>query len=105
MSEELKPCPFCGGEAEWDEQGVSCSNVEGCDFDAYVDRERWNIRPVEDALRAEIERLRKSIKKWNASLEVLRTEESWKWAMNEMSDQVNDAFAEANSKLLAALEA
>lgn len=54
----LKPCPFCGGVAERDEEGVSCSNVAGCDFGGYVDKEVWNMRPVEDALRAEAERQR-----------------------------------------------
>ena len=33
MSEKLKSCPFCGGEAELTKHGVHCKsagNVEGC---------------------------------------------------------------------------
>jgi len=68
MSDELKPCPFCGAPAKiygpnrnngalyvaW------CTNTSSCDAGAtgYGDTpeeatEQWNTRPVEDALRAE----------------------------------------------------
>ena len=57
---ELKPCPFCGENVEvykmtrllgQDHPGfVRCDCVEG------VSVARWNDRPIEDALRAELER-------------------------------------------------
>lgn len=68
MSNELHPCPFCGGPAE--QTRVSTSKMfgttvlYGCtnpDCNAFNEpmaftRKVWNNRPVEDAMRA----------KWNA---------------------------------------
>jgi len=57
---ELKPCPFCGGEAKrLDHLGVircgTCkSESNSCNI--------WNGRPVEDRLKAENERLREFVK-------------------------------------------
>lgn len=61
----VKPCPFCGEDAviEYGAHGSRsfpmCSNKlcpagKGGTFDF----ERWNMRPIEDGLRAEVERLR-----------------------------------------------
>jgi hypothetical protein len=60
MSEELKACPFCGENVEvykmtrllgQDHPGfVRCDCVEG------VSVARWNDRPIEDELRAELAR-------------------------------------------------
>ena len=61
MSEELRPCPFCGGEAElcYSEVDTFCRKCN-----VMQETELWNTRPIEDALRlriaeleAEIERL------------------------------------------------
>lgn len=56
MSEELKPCPFCGGKAqkapiaaEWwtTYWGVQCANC-GCESPGYIDYNKavevWNRR-------------------------------------------------------------
>ncbi len=67
MSEELKPCPWCNGEAyafpvldrngEHDGFSVLCF---GCDasIETYASKEKaifaWNTRPIEDALRAKV---------------------------------------------------
>ena len=64
MSDELKPCPFCGSKAVRSEihyagpELFSCSNPD-CDLGAtnYMDTfasdsESWNHRPIEDALRS-----------------------------------------------------
>jgi len=54
MSEELKPCPFCGGNAlsTLDPEKISCDDCGGRMIYYYnlsVDEE-WNTRPLEDAL-------------------------------------------------------
>ncbi len=70
MSNELKPCPFCGEE-------VQLVTVERIDNEGYADSmtyvdcenhnmvirpDEWNRRPIEDALKTEIERLRSMLK-------------------------------------------
>jgi len=77
---ELKPCPFCGttvvsieidGLYRWVECGnASClASVKPRSFlvDAgnanHIVATDWNTRPIEDALRAENERLRKALEK------------------------------------------
>ena len=65
MNEELKPCPFCGGEArEVIRLGgslVYCLNCERstglCKGDKAA-RELWNIRPIEDEKDKVIARLK-----------------------------------------------
>ncbi len=53
MSEELKPCPFCGGEAEeFHENRIGCSNVSP--KQVLLGKEEWNTRPIEDALRSQL---------------------------------------------------
>jgi len=62
---ELKPCPFCGGEAKYQMAGlrnciVQCDRGALCLHLAPNDkpgeaRDSWNTRPTEDALRAELE--------------------------------------------------
>lgn len=67
MSEELKPCPFCG-ENVWtiyagcgEDHSVVCEN---CEAESPIAKsaedavKEWNTRPAEDALKAEVERLR-----------------------------------------------
>lgn len=70
MSEELKPCPCCGGEARaqfevygtWVrvfcvECGLSTMSVPTRNFDPTPAAKLWNARPIEDALRANIDAL------------------------------------------------
>ncbi len=68
MSEELKPCPFCGSSGaildeplNEDEYGCFCNALCGaigpCDEDGEKAVEFWNTRPIEDALRARIAEL------------------------------------------------
>lgn len=74
---ELKPCPKCGGKAVLDDEYeddhflyyVRCNGDLHCVATKSYPTEQeaiddWNTRPGEDALRAEVERLR-------AALEVL----------------------------------
>ncbi len=54
VSPELKPCPFCGSPAEFDNKAlskVSCSNREcGLWWVMDCDPETWNKRPTTDAV-------------------------------------------------------
>ena len=63
--DELKPCPFCGGEAEyWGDDGkAGCASDmgSGCPFDEVMYAHEWNTRPIEDALRAERDELRRML--------------------------------------------
>ena len=51
---ELKPCPFCGGEAElcYSEVDTFCRKCN-----VMQETELWNTRPIEDALRLRIAEL------------------------------------------------
>ena len=51
---ELKPCPFCGGEAElcYSEVDTFCRKCN-----VIQETEMWNTRPIEDELRARIAEL------------------------------------------------
>ena len=75
MSDELKPCPFCGAAPQvkenhyldgYDNVIISCP---GCLFAGRTGHtfeqaaEKWNSRPVEDALRAEIATLKAALAK------------------------------------------
>ena len=71
MSEELKPCPFCGGMPkvnDWTLKGITdkrcfCDN-EKCPV--YLSKtiaiDDWNTRPIEDALNARIAELEAELK-------------------------------------------
>jgi len=64
MSEELKPCPFCGKPADDRYNRLAkCSNKQCLmnywiedDADFYI-RDDWNTRPIEDDLRKRIAEL------------------------------------------------
>lgn len=57
MSEELRPCPFCGAMPEKLRTGYMCSTL-GCALqENTVSEKEWNTRPIEDALRARIAEL------------------------------------------------
>jgi hypothetical protein len=68
MSEELRECPFCGGEAVFhyikDSRyhcWVECENGDADTGMFSIDElaiKHWNSRPTEDALKAEVERLK-----------------------------------------------
>lgn len=76
MSKELKPCPFCGGDAslivktffglpEEDVYTVACNDCksQSCYSDDRKETVKvWNTRPAEDAKDREIERLKNKLK-------------------------------------------
>ena len=75
MSEELKPCPFCGGMPkvnDWTLKGITdkrcfCDN-EKCPV--YLSKtiaiDDWNARPIEDDLRKRIAELEEQV--WDLNL-------------------------------------
>ena len=68
MSEELRPCPFCGKPADDRYNRLAkCSNKQCLmnywfedDADFYI-RDDWNTRPIEDALQSRIAELEKDL--------------------------------------------
>jgi hypothetical protein len=60
MTEKLKPCPHCGGEASESigqyPEGTPWKYIECLKCSASSEPEVWNTRPIEDALRATIEK-------------------------------------------------
>jgi len=55
MSEELRPCPFCGGTKICTEKGINLNYCDNCSAESNV--EHWNTRPIEDALNQRIAEL------------------------------------------------
>jgi len=53
MSDELKPCPFCGSKAFAHGNLVRCGTPARCATWMYIPS--WQQRPLEDHLRAELD--------------------------------------------------
>ena len=56
---ELKPCPFCGYDRIADTKEIFPGKAQCTNCGATAPN--WNTRPIEDALRAENELLRKAL--------------------------------------------
>jgi len=95
MNDELKPCPFCGGKARllrgmFDEYAVGCGN-DNCEFcgensqDTQKAISQWNTRPIEDAMRAELDASKAEIERLRAQLESAR---AWipQWAQDDPAE-------------------
>ena len=72
MTEKLKRCPFCGGEAEFNSdefgEGVCCKSCGATMHNGVYGEEGrklasadWNARPIENELEAENKRLREAL--------------------------------------------
>src|SRR5690606_27939346 len=83
MSEELRPCPFCGGTKICTEKGINLNYCDNCSAESNV--EHWNTRPIEDALTAriaELEALVDELKPYRDGYdpeEVFPPEGEWVW--------------------------
>jgi len=66
MSEELRPCPFCGGTKICTEKGINLNYCDNCSAESNV--EHWNTRPIEDALNARIAELELRLDVYNGNM-------------------------------------
>ena len=62
MSDELKPCPFCGVATDFIDVNTgeivpACKNIRCLVIASALTVEAWNTRPLEDALQARIDEL------------------------------------------------
>ena len=80
MTEKLKTCPFCGGEAEFNSdefgEGVCCESCgASLSNGVYGEKGRklasadWNSRPIENELHEKIEKLERENKRLREALE------------------------------------
>ena len=71
---DLKPCPFCGGEAElcYSEVDTFCRKCN-----VMQETELWNTRPIEDALRLRIAELEAEIERLTAHSDIERQDDKW----------------------------
>ena len=85
MSEILKPCPFCGSEAFYIKimgnyekpHEIFCSKCDGAITEGRSEKQvvtNWNARPIEDELRARIDKLTAENKGLEDVCEILRKE-------------------------------
>lgn len=63
MSEELKKCPFCGGDAKLDDHVFAHCDNSGCGAAQWLFHVKtWNTRPIESALQQRIGELEAQLK-------------------------------------------
>ena len=84
MSEELRPCPFCGEMPkvnDWSLHGITEQRCF-CDNDkcpVYLSKTiaicDWNTRPIEDALTARIAELEAEIERFTAHSDIERQDD------------------------------
>ena len=69
---ELKPCPFCGGEAElcYSEVDTFCRKCN-----VMQETELWNTRPIEDALRLRIAELEAESERFTVHSDIERQDD------------------------------
>ena len=55
QSNNLRPCPFCGGTKICTEKSINLNYCDNCSAESNI--EHWNTRPIEDNLRNRIAEL------------------------------------------------
>ena len=78
----LKKCPYCGGNVAENRGLVVCdSSLDKCHNVSMMNIKRWNTRPLEDALQAEIDRLQKENEELRVEYKKMR-EQLDRWTKN-----------------------
>lgn len=101
MSDELKPCPFCGKSPHINfANNVWCVNPlcfmgDGDDDGTFAPRDLWNTRPVEDALRRELAAAREAIEYTLSQLEYMRMLWGGEGVTDGIAQRLKDARKEA----------
>lgn len=54
MTDELKPCPFCGKSELHIEKSIDVIYCKTCGAEMDMERGDWNTRPIEDALQSQL---------------------------------------------------
>lgn len=79
--DELKPCPFCGeipnvnviypsSRLTFIRKPINLVGCRHCGIDISYNPAFWNTRPAEDALKAEVERLKVDLDARNSALKI-----------------------------------
>ena len=84
MSDKLKPCPFCGGEAFFSERveyGVkvvckNCWNESKFYHDKIDAIKAWNIRTQPEFTPDELDAIRRNVCDWRAERELSKIEQA-----------------------------
>ena len=82
MTENLKRCPFCGSESEFNSdefgEGVCCKSCGATihngvygEYGRKLASADWNARPIENELHKKIEKLERENKRLREALEVI----------------------------------
>ena len=85
MTENLKRCPFCGSESEFNSdefgEGVCCKSCGATihngvygEYGRKLASADWNARPIENELHKKIEKLERENKRLREALEVILDE-------------------------------
>lgn len=80
MSDELKPCPFCGVATDFIDVNTgeivpACKNIRCLVIASALTVEAWNTRPLEDALQARITELEKQLQSYKDFCSAIEREE------------------------------
>lgn len=113
MSEELKACPFCGKEMN-DDNFFSCDGYPqacGCWEQTHTAQEAvdvWQSRPIEDALREEIKKLKEALEMLSEHCEelwgVVGADEGYDYLENWYERNPREEHAEIKTKVEEALK-
>jgi hypothetical protein len=97
---ELRPCPFCGTPAYTDGGLAWCPSPECYMEDANMPINIWNTRPLEDALRRQLEDCTDIIQGLLTCLpdSPHENDESWEWCWNELRDDAQDIVKRVRSE-------
>ena len=75
QSNNLRPCPFCGGTKICTEKGINLNYCDNCSAESNI--EHWNTRPIEDALNARIAELEAESERFTVHSDIERQDDKW----------------------------